>query len=380
MIPKNITKEHVILAIEDIENNGLRNPLGKSSVYDLAYNGKKYPPKHTVIVANEYANGELLHPTSLTTDGAQRFLRNLGEEFQIEQKDNDPVKIMIENYKEDLIEKGLADEIYKWEMLARYGGRPNTDDPNFGEDIRAIDYRNLVFHNGLAVRNHIVIDNSEPYRQAFIQLFDENVGLKERILDFQDKIETIYRPMVEKLSHHHDERSIATFLTVKYPTKYVFYKSSFYTKYCKMLGVKTKKKNDKYIHYLELIDDLIGRYIQPDEELLEMIKEKLPAEVYQDENHKLLAQDILFKMLDKNEITFKSIIEDLKIAMADEDSILKDFTFDNVNFKDKGLKGKKDSYVWIRDAQGQIGNVDAHYEVSIRSRGDMKNCFCRRSF
>ena len=245
MIPKNITKEHVLLAIDDIEKNGLRYPLGKSSGYDLVYNGQKYPPKHTVIVANEYVNGKLLSHLELTTDMAQRFLTKLSHEFQIEQKNDDPIKRMIENYKENLIENGLADEIYKWQMLSEYGSRPNLDAVDFGEEIKAIQYKNLIYHNGIAVRNHIAIDNSELYREAFRLLFDETTSLEIRISKFQDRILSICVSMGIPHHHHHDERSIASFLTVKYPDKYAFYKSSFYTKYCKKLGVIPQKKKQK---------------------------------------------------------------------------------------------------------------------------------------
>lgn len=375
MIPKNINKEHILLAIEDIDKKGLRYKLGESSVYDLSYEGKKYPPKHVVIVANEYANGALLPHTELTTDMAQSFLKKLGPEFQIEEKHRDHVRKMIEDYKEDLIVKGLSDDFYKWEMLGKYQGHPDTDTADFGKEIREIDYRNLVYHNGIAVRNHIVLENSESYRDAFKLLFDEQISLSERIIEFQAKILSIYRSMGEKLYHHHDERSMATFLTVKYPTRYGFYKNSFYTKYCKLVGAKTKKKNEKYVHYLELIDDFVEGYIKNDRELLELISERLPEYAYEDENHKLLAQDILYKMLDKNAPTFKGIIEELKEVMADDDSILRDFSFDNSNYNDNGFNGKKDSYIWIMDPQRKIGNENAHYEVSIRNRGNFKNCF-----
>ena len=110
----------------------------------------------------------------------------------------------------------------------------------------------------------------------------------------------LYRSLGETLQHHQDERSIATYLTFHDSEKYTFYKSSFYKKYCKLLGVKEAKKNEKYTHYLTLIDELIENYITPDNELIEQVKNFIP-EYYNGTNHKLLAQDILFQMLDKKE-------------------------------------------------------------------------------
>jgi len=378
MIPNNITKQHILQAIEDIETNGLRYPLGKSVIYDLLYNGRPYPPKHVVVVANEFANGKLLGHKDLDTKEAQNFLKSLGDEFSIVMKNNDPVLKLIEDYKDDLLKNGLSDEVYKWELLATYGGRPDLNAIDFGAEIRSIDYKNLIYHNGIAVRNHIVIDNSELYRECFIKLFDENTELEQRILNFQAQISVIYRDMGETLSHHHDERSIATFLTVKFPNKYSFYKNSFYTKYCKLKSIPTAKKNQKYIHYLALVDEFINAYIRPDTELLELVNTSFPDGVFEDKNHKLLAQDILYKMLDKKAPSFTSTILELEAAMLESDTVLNRFSVNKSKsyFKDNGFDSrKKDSFVWIADAEKKIGNKQAHYEISIRSRGVMKNSF-----
>src|SRR5699024_4854321 len=102
------------------------------------------------------------------------------------------------------------------------------------------------------------------------------------------------------LSHQHDERTIATFLTFYNPTKYTFYKDSFYQKYCKLLGIKSRKKGKKYIHFLKLTDDLINRYIRNDPELQQLFRSELNEDCFQDENYKILAQDIIFQTLDGN--------------------------------------------------------------------------------
>ncbi len=58
--------------------------------------------------------------------------------------------------------------------------------------------------------------------------------------------------------------------------EYTFYKSSFYKKYCKLLGIKEAKKNEKYVHYLELINQLIETYIKPDKELISKVRSYIP--------------------------------------------------------------------------------------------------------
>jgi hypothetical protein len=59
MIPINITREHIIQAINEIRKNGV--PKGRESrKYDLEYEHSYYPPKYAVALANKYANGEIL--------------------------------------------------------------------------------------------------------------------------------------------------------------------------------------------------------------------------------------------------------------------------------------------------------------------------------
>jgi len=79
-IPRNISPYHVIRAIKEIEMNGVpenRKPRRQL----LVYNGRVYPPKYVVTLANKYANGEPLNPSEFTTQEAVRYLRRLG--FQI---------------------------------------------------------------------------------------------------------------------------------------------------------------------------------------------------------------------------------------------------------------------------------------------------------
>lgn len=61
MIPKNITREHVVKAIEEIDIVGIRKGR-HSSTYDLIYNNKAYPPKLVLSIANRFVNGKELNP------------------------------------------------------------------------------------------------------------------------------------------------------------------------------------------------------------------------------------------------------------------------------------------------------------------------------
>ncbi|MFZ4861217.1 AAA family ATPase [Sphingobacterium sp. Mn56C] len=168
-----------------------------------------------------------------------------------------------------------------------------------------IKYQNLIYHNGIAVRNILAKNAPEAYKKCFELLFDENIGLHERILAFQANVAELYQSLGNELHHHHDERTIATFLSFKYPDRYPLYKDSFYSAYCKKLRVKSAPKNKKYEHYIQLLKDFIINVIEKDEELLAIKSDFLTTECYHDANHLIFAQDILyqaFRAMDKVEM------------------------------------------------------------------------------
>lgn len=88
MIPGNIKKEHILMAIEYICKNGVP-PNRVYKKYFLEYNSKKYPPKYVISIANNYANGEELDPQKFNGGHETNdFLKRLG--FKIVNKNIAP--------------------------------------------------------------------------------------------------------------------------------------------------------------------------------------------------------------------------------------------------------------------------------------------------
>ena len=296
--PKKITREHVLSGVQRIENEGVS--LIASTRWLVEINGKSYPPKEIMRYAHEEMNGEHIweHGGGPPTN---KFLAKLGFTISDKAAVTDPVSDLIVKYKAELTANGLNDEAYKWEMLKIFGGRPDTNAVDFSNELRTVDYRNLIYPVGLGVVHHLAKERTDAYRECFKVLFDEQRPLQERIQYFNTHTLEIYREIVpeQKFSHHQDERTMATFLTYHNPDKYTFYKDSFYQKYCKLIGVKAKNKGEKYIHYLELVHNFIEDYVSNDEELLGMVSNLTGDNHFKDENHLLLAQDILYRTLDK---------------------------------------------------------------------------------
>ncbi|WP_282031749.1 AAA family ATPase [Winogradskyella eximia] len=300
MIPNNITKEHLQKAIEDIDKNGIRQGR-HSSTYDLVYRGKHYPPKLVISIANKFVNGSELDSNDFYGGkGTPAFELLKKEGFEIIAK-HDPIATLIKDYKKKIKKTELKDERYKWELLDKFKGRPNLEAVDLLEELKTIDYNNLLYAMSKAVIKHLATEKPEEVRKLFTMLFDETVDLKTRFTSFNEESLVIYRSLGETLAHHQDERTISTYLTFHNPKKYTFYKYSFYKALCELLRIKQAKKNEKYIHYLALVDQIITDYIEKDAELIALVKAYIP-DYYDGSNHLLLAQDILYQMLDKNEV------------------------------------------------------------------------------
>ncbi len=206
---------------------------------------------------------------------------------------------LIKRYKSRIAQTRMQDEKYKWELLSQFKGKPNTNAPDFGKEYKSVKYGNLMYQLAAAVGKHICRENPEGFRSLFIALFDESKPLKDRIANFSEDSLKLYRSIGGEKGHHQDERTIATYLTFHNPEKYTLYKSSFYKPFCELMQVKPAGKNLKYVHYLELIDRFILDYVANDQELIEQVKSYIP-EYYDGSNHLILAQDILYTMLDKD--------------------------------------------------------------------------------
>lgn len=232
----------------------------------------------------------------------------------------DPIQEMINSYKEHVKNGGLKDELYKWELVQKFKGRPDLNSVDFTDEIKSIDISNLAYRMTNAVAEEIASRSPLEYRKLFVSLFDEKIPLNDRVKTFIDGVNQLYSSFGKTHSPHHNEREIATFLTYHNPDKYTFFMPTFYSYFCNKLGIKTKSASEKYSHYLELVDELIENYIMNDSELLELVDSELnKGNYYPDKKRKILAQDILFvsQNMDKEKINKKTIIANITWSSSD---------------------------------------------------------------
>ncbi len=294
---KQITHTSILEALKEIDINGVRSGRN-SSTYDLIFEGKKYPPKYVISLAHKNATGEELDPKSFEGGKDTEAFKILAENgFTIVPKKN-PLSEIIAQYKSRIAQSRMQDEVYKWELISKFKGRPDTSASDFAAEYKAVKYGNLMYQLAGGVGNHICREHSEEFRDLFLYLFDESKSLNDRVNYFSEESLNLYRSIGGEKGHHQDERTISAYLTFHNPEKYTIYKSTFYKEFCKLMGVEPAGKNKKYGHYLELLNQFIHQYIETDKELIDQVKSYIPQN-YDGSNHLLLAQDILYSMLDK---------------------------------------------------------------------------------
>lgn len=83
-----ITADHVLLAIRELDSNGI--PKSRQSTRnDLVYQGKVYPPKLVLSLANKFAVGEELKSEDFDAGQAKKYLARLN--FDVKRKEDLPV-------------------------------------------------------------------------------------------------------------------------------------------------------------------------------------------------------------------------------------------------------------------------------------------------
>lgn len=217
------------------------------------------------------------------------------------ESNNKAVLDMIARYKAHVREHGMTDELYKWELIQRFKGRPDPDAPDLLREFSEVSFGNLLYQMAMATTRHLASAVPEEFRACLKILFDESQPIAQRLPKYISETLHVYRTIVPeaRFGSHHDERTAGVLLAYHFPDRYAIYKDSFYKKFCKLLGIPHRKKGSKLFHFQELVKELIDKFISKDQELLDLTKRNLNENCYPDPAHFLLAQNILYMVLDQ---------------------------------------------------------------------------------
>ena len=171
-------------------------------------------------------------------------------------------------------------ELYKWELVAKQLGHPDTDAVDFANEINSVQLQNLCYPPQITAYRNFAKYAPEEYRKALRMLFTETVDLQERVDSFTSTCRALWDSTIKSHFNQNtsamcDERLISCFLTLKYPQKYTFYKNDVYSSLCNLLGVDSKKAGYKLVHFYELLNKHVVPVVENDKELMESISKEI---------------------------------------------------------------------------------------------------------
>jgi len=159
MIPKNLTEEDIFRAIQEIDGNGI--PLNRHSTeWDVLYDGKHYPPKYLISIANKFANGEELQPQEFSGGSeANQFLMSLG--FEIVKGGTQDSEFPITSHSWKVLSEGIAiKQLDKSAFLHHGTGIPNEIRPFFGLEgfLEGENKPTTLLYKGKSFSAHFYVD------------------------------------------------------------------------------------------------------------------------------------------------------------------------------------------------------------------------------
>lgn len=222
-------------------------------------------------------------------------------------------KAALVEYKKCFVQTQWPDEKYKWEAVKCFQVNWNVNSDDFaGMLTKALSQTG----NLLASVNHFparMITKfaefaEEEVRAMFLELYDEDKDVCERIESFKQKANRLLERYGNGAGQHYQyENAISTYLWLRYPDKYYIYKLS------EVKAVSDKLKSDytfKKGAYADNIRHFIAFYneicaeLQQDEELKNMLASQITDTCYSDPELRTLTMDVGFfisRYLNKDE-------------------------------------------------------------------------------
>ena len=207
---------------------------------------------------------------------------------------------IITKYKKQFIQSQWLKEKFKWEAVKCFQDNWHIDADDFTEMLK----KSLAkTGNLLASKYNFPADtivsfserNQGKVRKMFIELFDENKNIYERISIFKENAKSLLNDPSH--NHYQDESVISTYLWLKYPDKYYIYKFN-------IINIVSEKLESNYIfkkgdyannmeNFFKFYNEICSK-LQSDTELKSMLNSVITDTCYSDPKLKTLTLDVGF--------------------------------------------------------------------------------------
>lgn len=206
-------------------------------------------------------------------------------------------------YKKDFDVSEWEQERYKWEAVKCFQEHWDIHTPDFEAMLKTAFAKTL---NLLASMNNFPAGMIEGFaktapeevRAMFLELFDEDRDVYERIKAFKDRSATLLERYGNGAGQHYQhENAITTYLWLRYPDQYYIYRFSI----CRAVSLEletdyTMKRGDNANNirsFLKMYDEICEE-IKKDEELVALLRSHLDDECCPDEELKTLTMDVCY--------------------------------------------------------------------------------------
>lgn len=246
---------------------------------------------------------------------------------------DDKMNVIIKKYIDFCTETTDWYEGYKWEAVKFFQENKEIEKINttgFLDKLFKVQI-NLINNLQYATIKKSVEAFPEQTKSIFENLFNDNISLKERYKFFFEEFSKLSGILAERDETTYSKPGVAEFaffLSCMYPDKYYLYREGYYIPFAKFVSEEHKKQNEeKYLHYLELMNDFKENYVIDNQELYE-VTQNLINKYSEDKNispalnlldsKNMLAQSVIYivfkylrekKVKEKKEDTFLNIIK-----------------------------------------------------------------------
>lgn len=185
MIPSNITREHILQALQEINMRGVPSSR-EPTKFALVWNGKLYPPKYTISLANKYPNREELDPSAFSGgDETNPFLTKLDFPIINITKWKEITGILKQIYDTRSKNENLQNIINsKNEVLSKY--QP-VFSPEHIPYLKAEEFSDFLYFgnnkhwSGLHRQKETITQDMEGLKSALLILVDESLPVRDRL-------------------------------------------------------------------------------------------------------------------------------------------------------------------------------------------------------
>lgn len=213
---------------------------------------------------------------------------------------DEKIRELISSYKINFT-KIDSEERYKWEAIKWYQDHWDIETPDFASMVETAfeKFYNLLM-SGMYYPYKMLCEfakaEPETVRNLFKMLYNEDLSLEERFIEFRDGFDKFTKP--KNLNHYQDLHAISVYLAAEYPNNYYIYKYTIYKGLKDYIGYQSEETDKgevwKWDDYSEMLD-IVSDVISEDEDLMNMSASRLDKETcFQDENFVMLTMDIAY--------------------------------------------------------------------------------------